>query len=122
MRTLVRNYLWITLGWLSITLGVIGIFLPLLPTTPFLLLAAFAFSRGSEKLHNWLLNHPRLGPPIQAWQASGVIARRPKVYATLGMVAGFLLAWFMQAPMWALALQAIVLVCVGLFLWSRPEH
>ena len=63
------------LGWSSIALGVIGIFLPLLPTTPFILLAAWCFARSSDRFHHWLITHPRLGPIISTWQREQSIPR-----------------------------------------------
>ena len=65
--------LFLTLGYVSLGLGIIGLLLPVLPTTPFILLAAFAFSKSSEKLHGWLLNHRLYGPLITNWQRHGVI-------------------------------------------------
>jgi len=59
------------LGWLCIVLGVIGIFLPILPTTPLILLAAWSFARSSQCFHFWLLNHRSLGPIVHAWQNGG---------------------------------------------------
>ena len=115
------RYLWIALGWTSVVLGVVGVFLPLLPTTPFLLLAAFAFSRGSERLHRWLLEHPNLGPPIINWQNNGAITRRIKIYASISILAIFLLSVWLGVAWWALALQGTVLVGVSAFLWTRPE-
>lgn len=115
------RYLWIGFGWLFVGLGVLGIALPLLPTTPFLLLAALCFSRGSEKIHNWLLNHPTLGPPIHDWQAHRAISRRSKVVATISMLVLLVITPLVGAPLWAAALQAVVLCIVGAFLWSRPE-
>ncbi len=75
--------LYIAAGFLFILIGAIGIFLPLLPTTPFLLLAAFCLSRGSEKFHNWLLNHKVLGPPIQDWNRNKIIRPRHKAMAVI---------------------------------------
>ncbi len=115
------RYLWIGLGWVSVGLGVAGAFLPLLPTTPFLLLAAFAFSKGSERLHNWLMEHQTLGPPIRNWQAEKAISRQVKMGASVGIVAIFMLSVVLQAPNWALMSQACVLVFVSYFLWTRPE-
>ena len=114
--------LWLGLGWTCVGLGVVGAFLPLLPTTPFLLLAAFSFSRGSNKLHSWLINHPKLGPPITDWQQHRAISRRVKWVATLSMVAVFGLSLLMQVPSWALLTQAGVLLCVAGFLWTRAER
>ena len=115
------KYFWIALGWISVTLGVIGAFLPLLPTTPFLLLAAWSFSQGSEKLHNWIMTHPKLSPPIINWQEHGAINRRVKVVATVSMVAVFALSAVMSVPLWALGTQGAILCVVAFFIWSRPE-
>ena len=115
------RYLWIGFGWLFVGLGVIGIALPLLPTTPFLLLAALCFSRGSEKIHSWLLNHPTLGPPIHDWQTNRAISRRSKVVASLSMIALLIVTPLVGAPLWAAALQGAVLCVVATFLWTRRE-
>lgn len=116
------KYLWISVGALSVALGFVGIFVPLLPTTPFLLLAAFAFSKGSERLHTWLVEHPTLGPPIKDWQEHGAISRKAKILATVSMVAVLLISVLLGVPTWALLSQGAVLCCVAFFLWSRPER
>lgn len=69
---------WIAAGGLALTLGVVGVFLPLLPTVPFLLLSAFCFGRGSSRLHRWLLQHRVFGPPIEDWIESGQSAEAPR--------------------------------------------
>lgn len=73
-------------GCASVVLAFAGLFLPLLPTTPFLLLAAFCFSRGSARLHKWLLNHRTMGPIIRDWEERRAIQPRVKVVATLSVV------------------------------------
>ncbi len=115
------RFLWIGFGWLFVGLGVLGIALPLLPTTPFLLLAAVCFSRGSEKIHSWLLNHPTLGPPIHDWQTHRAISRRSKVIATASMLVLAIITPLVGAPLWAAAVQAVVLCIVGTILWSQKE-
>ena len=101
-------------------LGIIGIFLPLLPTTPFLILAAFAFERSSERLHNWLINHPRLGPPIETWRRYGAISWRAKMLAMTMIIAVFALSLILDVEGWVLAVQAVVLTAVSVFILSRP--
>ena len=78
-------------GGASLVLGVAGIFLPVLPTTPFILLAAWCFSRSSDRLHNWLVSHVHLGPIIHAWQEEKAIPRRTRnwILALLWVSLGF---------------------------------
>jgi uncharacterized protein len=115
------KYLWLTLGWTCVGLGIAGAFLPLLPTTPFLLLAAFAFSRGSAKLHTWLLTHPRWGPPIHHWHHHRAVTKRTKIYASISMIVLFCLSVAMRMPTWILMTHALVLLLVAVFLWAQDE-
>lgn len=114
--------LWLGLGGLSLLLGAVGIFLPLLPTVPFLLLTAFCFAKGSDRLHDWLLEHPTFGPPILDWRDRGAIGRRAKVLATLSVAAAFGISLALQISGHVLIVQAVVLACVMVFIWSRPGH
>ena len=80
-RSLMLRYILLAIGWLSVALGVIGIFLPVLPTTPFLLLAAACFARSSPRFYRWLVEHPRLGPWIRDYLEGNGIPLKGKVYA-----------------------------------------
>lgn len=113
---------WIACGGIALVLGTVGMFLPLLPTVPFLLLAAFCFARGSERVHRWLVDHDVLGPPIRDWQDRGAISRRAKWFATASIVAAFLLAAAFGVRPAILAIQVAVLACVAVFVWTRPEN
>lgn len=113
--------LWKVAGLVSLTVGVIGIFVPLLPTTVFLLLAAYCFQRGSPTLHLWLVNHPRFGPPIRDWREHGAISRKAKRNAMIALVVVFGLSLLLGVSLWLLALQAGILLAVAAFILTRPE-
>ena len=115
------RFLWAFLGLLCLALATLGILLPLLPTVPFLLLAAFFFARSSERLHNWLLSHPQLGPPIDDWQSRGAINPTAKRIATLSIVLVFGVSLALGLRPMLLVIQALVLGCVLLFIWTRPN-
>lgn len=112
---------WLMLGLTSLTLGLIGVVLPLLPTVPFMLLSAFCFSKSSERLHDWLLSHSKFGPPIKDWQRSGAINRRIKCYATVSILVAFCISLALGLKLSLLVLQATILIGVLVFIWSRPE-
>jgi uncharacterized membrane protein YbaN (DUF454 family) len=114
--------LWLLLGLASTAAGLVGIVLPLVPTTPFLLLAAYCFARSSPVLHNWLLTHPTLGKPIDDWQRHRAISRRTKVTAIAVMAAAYAGSVIAGFPPWILLLQALVLVAVGGFILSRSDR
>ncbi|KCV82529.1 hypothetical protein ATO10_06291 [Actibacterium atlanticum] len=113
--------IWMLLGLCCVGLGAIGAVLPLLPTVPFLLLAAFFFARSSDTLHNWLLTHPRFGQPIIDWHEKGAIRRPVKWVATASILLAFGLAAAMGVRPTILMIQAATLCCVALFIWTRPE-
>ncbi len=112
--------LWIMAGLASLATGIIGIVLPVLPTTPFLLLAAFCFARGSERMSNWLINHPRFGPPIADWQKYGAISSSAKKWALVVIAATPIVTWFAGAPLWAIGVQVVMLAGVTTFIVTRP--
>ncbi len=113
---------WATAGVLAVIFGMIGAVMPLLPTVPFLLLAAFCFARSSERLHAWLLQHPRLGPPIREWQQRGAISRRAKWLAIGSILATFGISVIIGLRPLILLIQGLTLTGVALFIWTRPER
>ncbi len=115
-----RRALWLCGGWLAMLLGIIGIFLPLLPTTPFVLFAAFCFSRGSERWEQWLVQHPRFGPMVQNWRARRAVPLRAKQLATVMMTLSSAWSWWVMPP----AIGWIPAACcavVATWLWSLPN-
>lgn len=111
------KYLWIGLGWLALGLAIIGIALPVLPTTPFLLLAAFFFSKGSPRIHQWILNHKWFGPPIRDWQAGMGISLKAKISAIgLMWVSIGYAAWYVVPIVAVKIFLVIVAIGVTIFL------
>jgi len=120
------RWAWWLLAYASLGLGIVGVFVPGLPTTVFVLVAAWAAARGSERLHRWLLAHPRFGPAIVAWQRHRAVPRRAKWAATWAMLAcaAVLLAVMAAVPShrgWMVALPVACMAVVGAWLWCRPE-
>lgn len=112
--------LWSGLGGISVGLGAAGVLLPLVPTTPFMLLAAYCFARSSPRLERWLLEHPRFGPAIADWRAHRAISSRGKMLAVVAIGLTFALSVVLQLPGWLLGVQALVLSAVSLFILTRP--
>jgi uncharacterized membrane protein YbaN (DUF454 family) len=115
------RFFWVSVGLLAVALGVVGAVLPLLPTTPFLLLAAFCFARSSPRLQAWIEDHHIFGPMILNWRRYGSIDRRAKRLAVLFMAAAFALSIAMRLPIWALLGQGGILLAVSIFLLTRPD-
>jgi len=107
-------------GLLAVLLGVVGIALPLLPTVPFFILAAFCFARSSPLLEQRLLSSPRFGPAIRAWRERSAISRRGKRAATMAFALSILLSVLLAPWPWPLATMAAALL-FGTWIWRRPE-
>jgi len=116
-----RRAFWNMVGFVSLTLGLLGAVLPLLPATPFVLLAAFAFGQGSPRFRNWILTHRTFGPTVARWEAHGAIDRRHKWIACFGMALSVVAALALGAPMAVLAIQAACLAGAATFVLSRPD-
>ena len=109
-------------GWVSLFLGVLGIVLPLLPTTPFVLLSAFCFSKSSKRFHLWLLNHKLFGPLVTDWQRHGVIQLKAKILATISMLVMVSVSlYFVNIPLLYVGIILLSISCVLVFIWSRPS-
>ncbi len=110
----------IIIGWLAIVLGTLGVFLPLLPTTPFILLAAWCFSRSSPRFHHWLLNRSWFGPYLRHWQQHKAMppGARPRAIAVI--IITFALSLWLVKILWVRILLLVMLVCLLFFLWRIP--
>lgn len=112
---------WFAVGIAALGLGAVGVVLPLLPTTPFVLLAAFAFARSSDRWHVWLRRHKVFGPIIGDWRRHGAISRRAKILGvgSMGAVLGLSLA--LQVRPIVLVIQVVALTGAAAFVLSRPS-
>lgn len=111
---------WLVIGCLALSLGAIGVVLPLLPTTPFVLVAAFAFAKSSKRLHDWLLSHRIFGQLIDDWQRYGAISRSAKIAGVLSILAVLLVSIVLSVPTHAIVIQLVVLSASALFILTRP--
>jgi uncharacterized protein len=116
----VKRQLYLAAGITSVALGTIGIFLPILPTVPFMILAAFCFARSSPRLEAKLLTHPRFGPHLVAWREKGVVSRKAKLSATAAFAASIVVGFLALSLPWSLIPAGVAVIC-GSWLWRRPE-
>jgi uncharacterized membrane protein YbaN (DUF454 family) len=118
----VRRLIYLGVGWLGLGMAVAGVILPILPTTPMLLVAVWAFSKSSPETAEKIRNHRVFGPPVRDWQDHGVISTTAKVLAiTVMTLMGAWLWIFGNLPVWATLLVIAVMVGAGVFVGSRPS-
>ncbi|MDX1567601.1 MAG: YbaN family protein [Longimicrobiales bacterium] len=116
------RWLFVSAGWGALGLGAVGVVLPVIPTTPFVLVAAWCFARSSERLHRRLLEHRTFGPLVREWEDHGVIPLRAKVLSTAMLVP--VVAFALLSGNLSLGVQVATagLAAAGLlFVWSRPS-
>ncbi|MDT8345244.1 MAG: YbaN family protein [Thermohalobaculum sp.] len=113
--------IWTIAGGMAFAAGVVGAFLPLLPTVPLMLLAAFCFARGSQRFHDWLVHRSRFGPGIRDWRERGAIGRRAKRAALVAVAFSLILSLALGVPGPVVALQALALAGVMVFILTRPD-
>lgn len=105
----------------SLATGIVGIFVPGLPTTVFVLIAAWAAARSSPRLHRWLLAHRIFGPMISNWQNGGTVSRRAKWSATATMVVCIAVLFTTTHRGWLAEAVSLLMLAVLAWLWRRPE-
>jgi uncharacterized membrane protein YbaN (DUF454 family) len=113
--------LWLLAGLTFLAIGAVGVILPLLPTTPFLLLAAYCFTRSSPRMHRWLHGHATFGPLISNWNQYGSIDRRSKRIALIVILLTPTVTLLVGIPWWALVSQLLVLGAAAAFVLTRPD-
>jgi len=122
-QSLPRPVRWLLLVFagLCLVMGAIGVVVPGLPTTVFILMAAWAAARSSPRLHGWLMRHRLFGPMLVNWQNGGTVSRRAKWSATLTMLLCGAIVWWTAHRPWTAWLACTAMACVLAWLWRRPE-
>jgi uncharacterized membrane protein YbaN (DUF454 family) len=121
MRILLRPLLFI-LGWLLFGVGFVGAFVPVLPTTPFMLLALWCFARSSDRFHTWLYTHRLFGPPLQQWHNYRVIPLTAKIIALFFMSASLVYIYVsLDTVVWAKLLMTATIVYGAWFILTKPS-
>lgn len=118
---IIRNRLYLVIGWVAVGLAVVGSVLPVMPTVPFLLVAFWAFSQSSPRLSRRILRHPRFGPVLRDWLRHQAIPPGVKYLAVGMMAGGCAISWMLRVPLWAFAIQVTVCILVAAFILSRPN-
>ena len=115
--------LYLAVGITCVGLGMLGVALPGLPTTPFLILALWAFSRSSKRFHDWLYHHPRWGPRLREWRDHRVIPARVKVTAISAMVVSLgIMIFVAKAPWWAIGVAGAAMLYGAFFILTKPSR
>ena len=110
----------IIIGWLAVALGTLGVFLPLLPTTPFILLAAWCFARSSPRFHRWLLYRSWFGGYLRHWQEYRAMPPGAKPRAVAMILLTFAISLWLVNLTWVRILLLIILTCLLIFMWRIP--
>jgi uncharacterized membrane protein YbaN (DUF454 family) len=115
--------LYFLLGWCFFGLGAVGTVVPGLPTTPFMLLALWAFSKSSQRFHDWLYAHPVFGPPLQQWRSHRVIPGKAKLLAVATMAASLVyLTFFTDISVWIKVGTGLVMLYGAAFILTKPSR
>ncbi|MET0314331.1 MAG: YbaN family protein [Hansschlegelia sp.] len=117
-----QRWLWLCAGIVCVGLGIVGLILPVMPGTVFLILAAACFARGSPRLEAWLLNHPQLGPSVVAWRRDGAIPPRAKLMAFAGMTLSLVIVFVSGAPPIAIVSSALLIGAGAAYVATRPSR
>lgn len=113
--------IYLVIGLICVGLGVVGMFLPVLPTTPFLLVSAWAFAKSSARLERWLLEHPRLGPRVRAWREHRVIPLPVKLTAWGSMIASLAIMYVTTRNWLVIAISASVMAVGAIYIALQPS-
>ena len=117
-----KKIILITLGWCCVGMAFIGVFVPGIPTTIFLIVALWAFARSSKKFHSWLLNHKRFGPILQNWESHKVVPRNAKILMVILQISAVIIFHYSLQNIYLTVLLIITLIFVARYVLSLPSE
>tara|TARA_B100000586_G_C20036485_1_gene395647 strand:- start:409 stop:783 length:375 start_codon:yes stop_codon:yes gene_type:complete len=117
-----KRIMLLSLGWACVGLAFIGIFVPGIPTTPFLIVALWAFAQSSKKFHAWLLNHKRFGPILQNWESHRVVPRKAKTLMVILQIFAVIMFHFSIQNIYLTGILAITLIIVARWVLTFPSE
>ena len=117
-----KKIILITFGWCCVGMAFIGVFVPGIPTTIFLILALWAFARSSKKFHSWLLNHKRFGPILQNWESHKVVPRNAKILMVILQISAVIIFHYSLQNIYLTVLLIITLIFVARYVLSLPSE
>ncbi|WP_028079938.1 YbaN family protein [Solimonas soli] len=115
------RYVLLAVAVISLAIGIVGIFVPGLPTTDFVLIAGWAAAQSSPRFHAWLESHPRFGPVLRNWRETRSVSRRAKWMATVMMSLSAVILFATVRRLWVAELLTACMAAVAVWLWLRPE-
>ena len=122
MYRLLTRPVYFLLAWLFVILGVVGIFLPVLPTTPFMILALWGFSKSSARFHHWLYHHRVFGTTLQNWEAYRIIPLRAKIFSSTIMCISLGFIYMNEKiPLWAQLITTLLMLYGVWYVWTKPS-
>ena len=116
-----KKIILLSLGWLCVSLAFIGVFVPGIPTTIFLIIALWSFTKSSRKFQTWLLNHKRFGPILENWQSHKVVPQRAKISMVVLQISAVLLVHYFLNNLIITIGLAIILIIVAIYVLSLPN-
>ena len=117
-----KRLMLIILGWTCVSLAFVGIFIPGIPTTPFLIVALWAFAQSSKKFHSWLLNHKRFGPILQNWESYRVVPVKAKILMVILQIFAVIIFHFSIQNIYLTVILAITLIIVARWVLTFPSE
>ncbi|WP_245263399.1 YbaN family protein [Azorhizobium doebereinerae] len=121
-RQVVMQRVLFSCGVFFLTLGAIGMVVPMMPGTVFLIGAAWCFARSSPRFEAWLLNHRYLGPTVRRWQETGAIPLVAKAFALMSFIGSWTGAWYFGAPIYVLWGLGLLFAALAVFMVTRPSR